>query len=369
MLRRPRKVPGQLGKAATVPAAVLLIVGTAGCSSSSRGAAPPSHPPSRQVSSPSSAAAPSIIPASVVTSTSPPFPAHVAATVLTDAPEGIIAAFGSIWVANHHEDAITRLDPQTLKTLAKPSADSGAGWGTASGTTLWVNNYKAGTVTRVDPSTNRSSNLGALNQVCGLPAATPGAIWVQDCGDTGYAASLKRLNATTGAVTAKLPVGNGLATAVAVGNTLWATAYPPSTVLQLDPTTGRVLRRIRLPGCPLLTAGSYDAPYLWIGQKPGDDTVPCDAVSKVIRLDTRSGAVRSFPATAPPWVTTGGGSIWTAGFTGGNLEIGRIDPVTGHTTRWTTLPGVSESDGFVAAFGKLWVGDFDGAQIWVINSR
>src|SRR4051812_40977060 len=59
-----------------------------------------------------------------------------------DAPQNPYMAFGSLWVAAHHAEAVLRLDPGTGKTIAR--IDTGAtepGGITAGHGLVWVTHY------------------------------------------------------------------------------------------------------------------------------------------------------------------------------------------------------------------------------------
>lgn len=305
-------------------------------------------------------------------------PAHVRMKLKAASPEGTVGAFGSVWVSNHDLQHVSRLDPNTGKTTAKLPAGDSVGWPVAGADAVWAIGY-SGSITRIDPTTNQASTFDSpFSSLCGLSAATPGALWVDECGDAGFKASLHRISASTHKVTASVAVGNGVDSMVPVGNTVWAATYSPSQILRFDATTGAVQLRIPVKGCPMLMQTSYAYGYLWVGQRDGDDTqgATCTGEPNILRIDPSTGAVREISVGRPAWVATGDGSVWTAvaDKTGQHQVISRIDPNSLTSTTWTKLPMKqqpyeTQPDGFAFQDHALWVGAFADSVIWVVNTQ
>ena len=307
----------------------------------------------------------------LVVSNGPKLPAHVLRTIPANSPEGVLGAFGSVWIANHRISQVSRVDPASGKTIATMPAGMGVGWSTPDQDAVWFVGYEDGTVTRVDPNTNKSTIFKTpYPALCGQSAAVPGALWVDVCGDNGFAALLARIDTTTHQVTAQIPAGNGVDSMVADGTTIWAATYNPAQILQIDGTTGTVLKRIPVNGCPQLTPASISGGYLWVGQRDTDDVEPCTGTSSVLRIDTTTGATQAIPVGGPSWVTPGDGLIWAAVKVSGTKEaILRIDPTTLATSTWTTLPMNEQPDGFTYISHQLWLGYFSAYSAWAISTQ
>lgn len=301
-----------------------------------------------------------------------PLPAHVLMKLNADSPEGTLGAFGSVWVSNHRAGHVSRLDSQTGRTIAKIPAGTEVGWPVAGPDAVWAVGDGDGTITRIDPKTNRGSTFQSpFDGLCGLPAATAGAIWVDVCGGFGFNATLDRIDAVTHRVTATVAVGNGVDSMVAIGNTIWAASYNPAEILQFDAATGTVMKRIGVSGCPLLTPTSYSSGYLWVGQKDGDDTEPCTGKPNVLRINVSTGAVAVVPLGGPAWIATGDGYAWASVPDQSNhhQRVTRIDPNTLASTTWTRLPMDEQPDGFAFINHALWIGWFTNSSIWVVKTQ
>lgn len=308
---------------------------------------------------------------SLVVSRGPkPLPPRVLAKVAAYSPEGVLGAFGSVWIANHRLDEVSRIDPSTRKVIATMPAGTGVGGPTPDQNAVWFVGEEDGTITRADPATNKSTTFQSpYPALCGQSAAVAGALWVDVCGDSGFSAFVARIDPTTHKTTAQVATGNGVDTMVTDGTNVWIATYDPGRVLEIDGTSGAVLRDIPVQGCPQITPDSLANGYLWVGQRDGDDTEPCTGTSSVLRIDTTSGATQTIPVGGPSTLAAGGGAVWAAVKISPTTEaILRIDPATLTTTTWTKLPMNEPPDGFTYISNQLWVGFFDDYSAWVVNT-
>jgi YVTN family beta-propeller protein len=69
-------------------------------------------------------------------------------------PTAIVAAFGSIWVANYLDGTVTRLDPSTGSTEATIPVGEGPNALVAAAGSLWVANTFDDSISTIDPATN-----------------------------------------------------------------------------------------------------------------------------------------------------------------------------------------------------------------------
>jgi streptogramin lyase len=297
-------------------------------------------------------------------------PPHVLARVAASSPEGVLGAFGSVWIANHREGQVSRIDPSTRNVIATMPAEEGVGGPTPDQNAVWFVGEEDGTITRADPATNQSTTFQSpYLALCGQSAAVPGALWVDVCGDSGFSAFVARIDTTTHKTTAQVATGDGVDTMVTDGTNVWIATYDPGQVLEIDGATGTVLRDIPVEGCPQITPDSLANGYLWVGQRDGDDTEPCTGSSSVLRIDTTSGATQTVPVGGPSTVATGGGTVWAAVEVSATTEaLLRIDPTALTTTTWTKLPMKEQPDGFTYISNELWVGFFDDYSAWVVNT-
>ena len=145
------------------------------------------------------------------------------------------AGLGGIWVTNSQTDSVVRLDPSTGKIVATIPVASGPRFFDVGAGAVWVMAQSAGALCRIDPADNR---------LVGCTVIDPAGV---DGGD--------------------LTVGNGF---------VWFRGTE-ALVAQVDPKSGRVVRRIG-PGEGSGSAGAGSG-QLWISAHD---------VSKLYRVPVRS---------------------------------------------------------------------------------
>jgi streptogramin lyase len=102
-----------------------------------------------------------------------------------EAPSGVATGFGSVWMGDHHDDILYRIDPESAKVIAKiklselaSNVDKGFG-------AIWVMANEDDTVWRVDPQSNRATKFfagpkeGCVETGCDLSVGEA-AVWVRD---------------------------------------------------------------------------------------------------------------------------------------------------------------------------------------------
>jgi YVTN family beta-propeller protein len=80
-------------------------------------------------------------------------------------PFHAVPAFGSIWVSDYQANAVYRLDPHSLTTVARIDVGKNPDAVYADRSSVWVDNDGSASLTRIDPGTNR------VTQVVRLPGA------------------------------------------------------------------------------------------------------------------------------------------------------------------------------------------------------
>jgi YVTN family beta-propeller protein len=116
-----------------------------------------------------------------------PATGNVAAVVPTPrGPDGVVEAFGSVWVAGYQDGEMWRYDPATLAVSAKVKLPAGAGPEDldAGPDSIWSANSDAGTVSRIDPATNRVSATVRVGRGPRQLAVAAGFLWVSDLGES-----------------------------------------------------------------------------------------------------------------------------------------------------------------------------------------
>jgi YVTN family beta-propeller protein len=93
-------------------------------------------------------------------------------------PTAIIAAFGSIWVANHLDGTVTRLDPSTGREEATIPVGEGPNALVAAGGSLWVANAFDDSISAIDPATNSSDRPIPVGGAAESLAAEGDGVWL-----------------------------------------------------------------------------------------------------------------------------------------------------------------------------------------------
>jgi streptogramin lyase len=170
-------------------------------------------------------------------------------------PVGVAAGGGSVWAADNSSDEVWRLDPATGAVLGAAhvgDAHEFVGFGEGG---VWVSS-EDGTVGALDPASGTVTRSIAAGADADFLGFSPASVWV-----TNFRSEfLWRIDPATGAVAAKLNIGNGGAQGVVFdGSSLWVAMYNLGEVLRIDPTNGRVQRRVfigKKPRGVAIAAGS-----------------------------------------------------------------------------------------------------------------
>jgi streptogramin lyase len=323
-----------------------LTLLAAACSGTSTDTRVPSEgpPPSSTAGSPTSTAS---SPAMVQTrALSPVFSIDV------PDPADIELAFGSIWTGNHHENSVTRIDPDTGEVIATVT---NAGYQVlalveADGA-LWAGSAFDGMV-RIDPGANEV--VARVRGQFGDLALGFGSLWA-----TTFNHKVRRIDSTTGAVIETIAVGSGRTderswiTIDDAQQAVWVGVGDGTTVYRIDPRTNEIVATLDQTGDDprVVTAGGS----VWIlsnvdGELQRVDTdVNLPVEGSEIEL---SKADFCAPRSAPS------GKIWFACSDG---LLYQFDAVSGYVLAVFDL---SEGRGFGAAGG---IG-FDGSFVWTAST-
>jgi YVTN family beta-propeller protein len=255
-------------------------------------------------------------------------------------PFSLAEAGGAIWVANFLSEAVQRIDPSTNRVTANIEV-GGQPYGiTAGGGSVWVGNNALDSVARIDTATNRVvATVAVGDRPLGLAYdAAANAVWVADFGDSavteidavtngvrarvvvpgehedvalGFGSlwipseegMLTRLDPSTLAVAATIPVAADPDFALVTADSVWTTAYAGTAISRIDPATNSVTRTI--PARRGLQGIAFDGSAFWVAGY--DDGL-------VEKLDPATGAVLGHWPTdgGPRDVLLAAGSIWVA---------------------------------------------------------
>lgn len=160
-------------------------------------------------------------------------------------PLEIAASPEAIWVTNYEDATVSRIDPlmnavsATILVGARPFGVA-AGFGS-----IWVSSEADGKVARIDPLTNTvTTSIPTVGVAEGIMVGA-GSVWVTNYGTEGVADGvLSRIDPAINSVVATIPVGTNPIMVAFGGGSVWVGLFGEPTVVQVDPATNTVKKRI-----------------------------------------------------------------------------------------------------------------------------
>ena len=273
---------------------------------------------------------------------------RVLATVPVGSQLAMVARPDGLWYVASDANSLVHVDPSgtVVGHVTWPASDSH--YGQYSGPvhlasdegSIWVLFWATGTLLRIDPATMSVTGRNVLGgQGTGFEvedvAAGLGHVWVTVCCDHAPNQRLYRIDPTTMNVDAQVAVpGQGESQRVVAGpQGVFVTGEQFSTVVQVDPSGTRILRRIPVPGgagpvalgSKVWVLGRWDS-----GQSTGTTLSTVDPTSGARRLvaDLRMPAQEVAATSSAVWV---GGVTGTGGIAGPIFDVssGTAEPVAG----------------------------------------
>ena len=267
-------------KAIALAAALLVAACEPGVATSTPTSPPPATRAAASPATPAATPAPTPAPTPAATDL-----AGVAAQVLylgaDAAPIDVAYAFGSIWVASHHYNAVIRIDPETLDEIARIKVGNGPGWIAVTDDAVWVTQQLGRGLSRIDPLTNISAVQAGDWATCYAPVVAFGSIWQAACD----AHQVMRIDPTTYEST-DITVGDQGGLVLAGEQVL---AGGPLGLSRIDPATNTV----ETIGGQAGRAIGYAGGTVWIS----DET-------QVFRVEPTTGAVISTLPITFAWIVT-----------------------------------------------------------------
>jgi peptide/nickel transport system substrate-binding protein len=230
-----------------------------------------------------------------------------------DAPGGVTAGSGAVWVSNTSEDTVSRIDPVSNDVRQTIHVGGGPAGIAATPNAVWVANGLDATVSRIDPESNRVSQVVDVGNGPTGVVSGEGAVWVTNSTD----GTVSRIDPDSGNVTRTYPATPG-ASSIAVGfGRVWVVSPPSAKVVALDPDSGRIIDEIGVGVDPAAIAVGSDA--IWVTNR-ADGTVS--------KIEPHTGAVIGTTGVgrAPTGVAAGENAVWVAN--SGDATISRVDPST-----------------------------------------
>jgi len=217
---------------------------------------------------------------------------------------------------------------------------------------VWVVSAN-GDLTRIDPGTNETTTTDISE---GAPI--PLGMALDDDDDSVYVASLEcqcvppnprlaKVDASSGSVVViSAPAAAEYLSVIALDGSLWITAG--SEVWQVDPATGKVLKRVRIDLSPRDLVADQDGSSFWVSAASSGRQV-----GWAIEIDASTGRIinRQPVGCCPGAIAVGEGYIWVTNSRDGTIE--RISEVSGDVAQPITVGrGV---DGIAVGQGGVWV--------------
>ena len=233
------------------------------------------------------------------------------AVAVGDVPIGLAEDAGSVWVLDHTNAVVERIDPETRRVVQIiPDVGNDPQSISARAGNVWVAVFGSGMVTRINAETSRVvQRIDVGNQPSAILASDTG-VWVANSGDN----TVQRIDPNTGGTDRAIPVGNGPAALAMAGSTLWVANARGGTVTELDTHTGES-RRADIPvdaGPAALAVTDTD---VWVANQLG---------RSVSRIDRASGLVaRIFVDDGPSAIVSRAEDVWVGNAYAGTLS--RID--------------------------------------------
>ena len=279
----------------------------------------------------------------------------VAAVPTGTRPGPVVAAAGSIWVANLTDETLTRIDPRgrrvdrTISLNAFPSALA------AGLDSIWVVDAYSSSVARVSPDANAvlwSVDMPYDPQryehgCSGTPEPVRAAIAV--VGSNAVAMCPSGVETVVDGRTranraVDIDVLDPSAIAYGVGS-VWIASWDNNTITQLDPTTSTKKRTLTVASNPGAVAATNDSIWVASFREPLVTRIrfPGPALPPTAQTIRISGT--------PVAIAAGQGAVWVAAK---NHTVSRIDPNANRVAATIEI-GKSVPAGLAVAPGTVWV--------------
>jgi YVTN family beta-propeller protein len=160
------------------------------------------------------------------------------------APYGMTVGDGSVWVVNHDDGTLTRIDPMTNQVVANiplPAEPHRVSFGEGA---AWVGNWHDNSISRIDPQTNQVVGEPIpIGYHAGNIAAGYGNVWVTSDyrGVDAFPAPfpehvvLVRIDPKTNQVVDTIPLGGHPVDVEVTEDAVWVSIQNPDLVLRIRP--------------------------------------------------------------------------------------------------------------------------------------
>jgi YVTN family beta-propeller protein len=252
-------------------------------------------------------------------------------------PQGLVYGAGSLWVANHSDESVWRLDPRTHAVMQRIGVGLSPEALSITPTDVWVANSGEGTVSRINVESMTVTRIISVGTQPRAIAADAHDVWVALSGDN----TIRRIDPRTNAVGPPIPVGNGPDGIALDGSTAWVANGRDGTVLHIDTRTReQVSSPIHVGAGPrgIVVSGND----VWVANQLSTN------VSRIDRTTWNSHTIEV--GDGPGFVAAGRGGIWVSAQYSG--RISRINP---HTESVSAYALADSPRGLATHDDRVWV--------------
>jgi virginiamycin B lyase len=200
------------------------------------------------------------------------------AQIAVGAAEDVLDAGGAIWVTNHHEGSVSRIDPATntvIDTIMVGQAGSNGPQQLAEGFgSVWVGESNTHSVIRMDPATGRiiaKITVPEEFQACGGILAADAAVWITACHESP---AILRIDPASNSVVTTITLDAYAQDPVLIGGAVWVAVAGIGSIHALgriNPKSNVVDRKIDVPGFVDVYGSAIAGGDLWVSN--GTDAI------------------------------------------------------------------------------------------------
>jgi len=252
-------------------------------------------------------------------------------------PIGLAADGGSVWVVDHTNAAVARVDPDTRRVVQtiRDVGNDPQGISALNGK-VWVAVFGSREVTRIDAETNKVVDRVEVGNQPAAILATQSGVWVTNSGDN----TVQRIDPTSGKADPAIQVGDGPSALAMEGSTLWVANARGGTVTVLNTRTGR-RDRTDIPVDAGPSALAVTDTDVWVANQLG---------RTVSRIDLTSYEVaRIFVDDGPAAIVADGDDVWV-----GNTYAGTLSRIDARSNRVTSVALGSSPRSLALVDHDLW---------------
>jgi YVTN family beta-propeller protein len=224
----------------------------------------------------------------------------------------------------------------------------------AEGGFVWVLNHGDSTVSKIDPRTNKVVATITLPPPIGHLAVSPGAVWVASINGN----DIRKIDPQTDKVVATIPSTDGPAAMSYGAGSLWVCGWIDGAVVRLNPATNQTMSRFDIGGqVGHICAGIYALDNtVWVEIFNGEN----DSGAMVNRVDPVAntlGKIYSLPNNLNEGIVADAQGAWVIDPQTG---LYRIDP---QTDRAVAALASTNAGGLALGDGSVWLATSDGSLL------